>query len=171
MTAERTRRGLARNALLPALVLAFGAALPGCLGSPAPALPADTSLSPDEQVLLTLDCYNPQYKVDEDGHVTNLNLAWRHLPAPALAEIDKLTELHEVDLAHSTVDDAGLAQLKDLQKLHNMGLTGTPITDKGLAHLQKMSSLQWLWLPKETVSKAAVEKLQEARPDMHIYLQ
>ncbi|HJT78241.1 MAG TPA: hypothetical protein VJ739_13640 [Gemmataceae bacterium] len=167
MNIERPLAGMARLALAAVLC-----AVPlGCQRGPGPTTAADATLSPDEQVLLTLDCYNPQYKIDEDGHVTDLNLGWRHLPGPVLAEIDKLTELEHIDLAYTTVTDDGLVQLKDLQKLRSMGLTGTPVTDKGLDHLEKMPNLQWVWLPRERVTEAAVERLKEARPDMHIYLQ
>jgi hypothetical protein len=143
----------------------------GCRGISPPPAPAARPPSADEQVLLTLDCYNPMYKVDEDGRVTHLHLVWRYLPPSALAEIDKLTELQAIDLAFTTVTDDGLAQLKDLQKLHSMGLAGTPVTDRGLVYLEKLPGLQWVWLPKETVTEAAVHKLKEARPDMNVYLQ
>lgn len=168
MNIKRPRAGM-----VPLALAAVVCAVPlGCRGGSAPPTPAaDARLSPDEQVLQALDCYNPQYKVDEDGHVTDLNLVWRGLSPSAMTEIDKLTDLEHIDLAYSTMNDDGLVQLKDLQKLRTMGLTGTPVTDGGLVHLEKMQNLQWVWLPKEGVSEAAVEKLKEARPDMHIYLQ
>jgi len=166
MTTERPRAGLVRLALAAVLC-----AVPlGCRGGSASTTPAaDASPSADEQVLQALDCYNPQYKTDEDGRVTELCLIWQHLPAAAFAEIDKLTELQMIDLAHSTTTDEGLAELKDLRNLRNMGLGGTPITDRGLAHLEKMPGLQRVWLSKGLISRAAVEKLREARPDMQVY--
>lgn len=154
-----------------AVVIALGAFALGCGGNPTAEAVAGPGPSPDEPVLIALDCYNPMYQIDENGRVTRLNLIWRHLPSPVLAEIGKLTELQGLDLAHSTADDDGLAQLKDLQNLRNFGLAGTRVTDRGLAHLQKLEGLQWVWLPKERVSQRAMEKLQEARPDMHVYLQ
>jgi hypothetical protein len=165
-TAPRPGRGVL--ATLGAVLCAVAL---GCRGSPPPSAPAEREPTPDEKVLLALDCYNPMYQVDEEGHVIRLNLVWRHLPAPALAEIGKLRELQAIDLAHTTVTDDGLAQLKDLHKLRNIGLAGTLITDEGLVHLQKLPDLKWIWLPKDNVSEAAVEKLKEARPDMTVYLQ
>ena len=166
MNAERPLAGVARLALAAALC----AAPLGCRGGSAPTTPAaDTSLSPDEQVLQTLDCYNPEYKTDEDGRVTELRLVGQPVPVAAFAEIDKLTELQLIDLAWSTTTDEGLAQLKDLRKLRDLGLGGTPVTDRGLAHLDKMPGLQRLWLSKQTISEAAVEKLRKARPDLQIY--
>jgi hypothetical protein len=165
-TAPRSGRGVLTTlgAVLCAVAL-------GCRGSPPPSAPAEREPTPDEQVLRALDCYNPMYQLDEDGHVIRLRLEWRHLPGPAMAEIGRLTELHALDLAFSTVNDDGLAQLKDLHKLRNMGLSGTLVTDQGLVYLEKLPSLQWVWLSKENVSEAAVEKLKAARPDMNVYLQ
>ncbi len=177
MTPERAARSTdgprhgGRRAFALALAAALCALVVGCQGNPTPSAPAEHTLTPDEQVLRDLDCYNPMYKIDDEGHVVSLRLGWRHLPGPVLAEVDKLTELWEIDLAFATVNDDGLAQLKDLQKLHSMGLAGTAVTDRGLPHLEKLQNLQYVWLPKETVTQAAVDKLQEARPDMHVYLQ
>jgi hypothetical protein len=164
MNTERPLAGLVRLALAAVLCTAPL----GCGDGSAPATPADASLSPDEQVLQPLDCYNPEYKTDEDGRVTELRLVGQHLPVAAFAEIDKLTELQLIDLAWSTTTDEGLAQLKDLRNLRDLGLNGTPVTDRGLAHLEKMPGLQQLWLSKK-ISEAAVEKLREARPDVQIY--
>jgi hypothetical protein len=143
----------------------------GCRDHPAAPAAAAPTLTSDEKIMLALDCYDPVYQVDADGRVTRLRLIWRHLPAPVLAEVGKLTELRAIDLAFTTITDDGLAQLKDLQNLRSMGLSGAPITDKGLAHLEKLQSLQWVWLSKQTISKAAVDKLKDARPDMNVYWQ
>jgi hypothetical protein len=138
----------------------------GCRDDPvAPPLP------PDEKVLRALDYYEPAYKVDADGRVTHLRLTWRNLPPPVMAEVNKLTELHALDLYGADVTDEGLGQIKDLQNLRQMGLGGTPITDRGLVHLQKLQSLQFVWLPKDSVTQAGVEALKQARPDLNVYLQ
>jgi hypothetical protein len=141
----------------------------GCRDSAVHTSPA-AAPNPDAKVLLALDYYEPMYKVDANGRVTHLRLPWRHLPAPVLAEIGKLTELQAIEFTGTTVTDEGLAQLADLQNLRSMSLVNTPITDKGLVHLEKLQSLQWLWLSKNRVTQAAVEKLKKARPDMNVYL-
>jgi hypothetical protein len=143
----------------------------GCQGSSAPPGPAAPNPTPDQQILLSLDCYGPMYQIDEDGRVIRLRLPWRHLPVSVMAEIGKLTELQAMDLASTTLTDEGLAQLKDLQKLSSMGLSGTQITDNGLAHLEKLQNLHWVWLSKQRITEAAVEKLRNARPDMNVYWQ
>lgn len=153
---------LSRISMFTGVLLAV---LPGCQGSSAP---PDPGAAADQQILHALDCCNPMYQIDEDGRVIRLRLDWRHLPVPVMALIGKLTELQELGLAHTTVTDEGLAQLKDLQNLRSLGLSSTPVTDRGLDHLEKLSSLQWVWLSKKTISAAAVEKLRNARPEMHV---
>lgn len=143
-----------------------------CADTTAPTVPAAhtaVALAPDKAVLLTLDHYDPMYKVDANHRVTHLRLTGRDLPVAAMAEVGKLTELLGLDLYGATVTDEGLAQLKGLQKLRSMGLGATPITDQGLVHLEKLPQLQWIWLPKGTVTQDGIEKLKEARPDMHVY--
>jgi hypothetical protein len=123
MNPERPRLAIART-----LAVIVCAATLGCQHGSAPSGPAARDLSPDEQILLALDGYDPMYQIDENGHVTRLRLTWRHLPG---------------------LTDEGLAQFKDLQKLRNIGLGGTPVADQGLVHLEKPQSLQWVWLPKK----------------------
>jgi hypothetical protein len=55
--------------------------------------------------------------------------------------------------------------------LRTMGIASTAVTDAGLVHLEKLPGLQYVWLPKNSVTKAAVEKLKDARPDLNVYLQ
>jgi hypothetical protein len=144
-----------------------------CRADPAPKAdtPPAAAGTPDEQVLLALDYYEPVYKVDDAGRVTHLRLTGRHLPSDVMVEVGKLTELHGLDCYGSTLSDEGLAQLKDLQKLRSIGLGATSITDKGLSHLEKLQNLQWVWVPGGTTSEDGRQKLKEARPDMNIYPQ
>ncbi len=158
------------NTVVQVLAAIVCVVLLGCRGNPAPESTASEPSS-DEKVLRALEGYEPLYKVDDEGRVTHLKLVWRHLPGPVLAEVGKLSELQGLDLAYSTVNDKGLAHLEDLQQLRSLSLWGTPVTDRGLVHLEKLPGLQWLWLPKKTVTAAAVEKLKEARPGLTVYLQ
>jgi hypothetical protein len=149
--------------------------LAGCRGgtptNDAPPPPVAKPLSADQKVLLALDCYDPMYKLDADGRVIRLHLTGRNLSADVLADVGKLTELGGLDLYGANITDDGLANLKDLQKLRSCGLGGTPITDKSLPHLAKLNALQHLWVPARTISKAALEKLKEERPDMNVHPQ
>ncbi len=146
-----------------AMVL-VGLALSGCRENAAP--PG----SPDAQVLLALDPFNPQYKLDAAGRVTHLRLPWQHLPGPVVAEVAALTELQFLELSWSTLDDAGLAQLKDMQHLQTLSVVGTALTDQALDQLAKLPSLQRVWISKNRHSEEAIDKLRLARPDMAVHL-
>jgi hypothetical protein len=159
-----------------AAALAFLLALldAGCSStttSPPVEEPPAASASPDEPVLAALDYLEPMYQLNADGRVIRLRITWRHLPASALKDIGRLSELRAVDFFGTTLTDEGLAELKGLSNLRNAGLGGTRLTDRALPELAKIPSLQWVWLPKDRISQAAVDKLKQARPDMHVYLQ
>jgi hypothetical protein len=151
-------------------VVLVGLVLSGCREN-APVPPADAAPGgPDAKILLALDHFNPQYKLDAAGRVTHLRLPWRHLPLPVVAEIAKLTQLQFLEVSWTTLNDEGLAQLKDLQKLQTMSLVGTAITDRGLDQLAKLPSLQRIWVSKNRLSEEAIENLKQARPDLAVHL-
>jgi hypothetical protein len=158
-------------ASLAFLLALLGAGCSSTTTSPPEEPPPAASSSPDEAVLHALDYLEPMYQFNADGRVIKLRITGRHLPLSALKEIDKLTELRAIDFYGTTLTDEGLAELKDLQHLRNAGLAGTPLSDRAASHLAKLQSLQWVWLPQHGVSKEAVDKLKQARPDMNVYLQ
>ena len=158
------------------LLLAIACAVMlGCRQRPASLKVTDGADSPglasDEKVLLALDAYNPMYLVNGKGRIIKLKLPWRHLPDSILAEINKLTELEELDCFATTLSDDRLGLLKDLQKLRSFGLARSGITDEGLVYMQKLRSLRYVWLSKERITEEAVEKLKETCPDLTVYLQ
>ncbi|HZZ80268.1 MAG TPA: hypothetical protein VFE62_17280 [Gemmataceae bacterium] len=161
------------SAHLIALLVSICLIVSGCRrDQAAPDMPAPAAkLVPDQEVLLKLECFDPIYKLDADGRVTRLRLTGRALPTDIVAEIGKLTELHDLDLYGAHVTDDALARLKDLQKLRTLGLGGTPITDKALPHVAVLTALQRVWVPTKTTSKAAIENLKKKRPDLNVYLQ
>jgi hypothetical protein len=152
--------------LLGAFVCVLGV---GCTGAPPPAPPPTiVPAGPvgDDAVLLALDSYEPVYKVDANGRVTDLRLGGRHLPVSALAEIAKLKELRGLALFGTDISDDGLAYLKGLSKLRALELRGTPVTDRGLVHLENLASLQYVWLPKKTVTQEAADMLKNSLPEI-----
>jgi hypothetical protein len=151
-------------------VVLVGLVLSGCREKAAELPAAAPPGSPDAKVLLALDHFNPQYKVDAAGRVTHLRLPWQHLPRPALAEIDQLTELQFLELSWTTLNDEGLARLKDLQQLQQLSIVGTAITDQGLVHLAEFPSLQQVWVSKDRFTEEAIEMLKKARPDLAVHL-
>jgi hypothetical protein len=152
-----------------AMVLAMlaCASLAGCGDKTPPAKP----LSTDEQVLLFLDHYDPIYKLDARGRVSDLKMEGRILPDAVLAEIGKLSELQGLSLYGAVLSDEGLANLKDLQNLLRLGIGNTPITDKGLAQVAKLQSLHSTWVPKANLSEEAIDKLKKALPQAQVYFQ
>ncbi|MCI0681614.1 MAG: hypothetical protein L0Y71_05890 [Gemmataceae bacterium] len=146
----------------------LAASLAGCTADP-PA--ADELPSIDEQVLIALDYYNPVYKLDADGRVTNIKLEGRHVLASALVELGKLNEVRAISLYGAQVTDDSLANLHGCTKLRNLGLGGTPISDKGLLHLEKLQDLQHIWVPKARVSTEAVNGLKNALPGLSVHFQ
>jgi hypothetical protein len=163
-----------RHLMLPAfacfLVLGCGGAERSAPPKVAPVAVDAPALSPDEKVLMALDAYDPVYQVNAKGRITRLKIPWRHLPDSILTEINKLTELDELDCYATTLSDDGLAKLKDLQKLRAFGLQATALTGKAIAHLERMRGLRYVWLTRKLVGDDAVERLNEARPDLTVYL-
>ncbi|HEV3116591.1 MAG TPA: hypothetical protein VGY58_06035 [Gemmataceae bacterium] len=162
MTKKSTRPAYAARPFLAAFLSAVVA---GCGVNSSPVAVAD------EDVLLTLDCYDPMYQLDAHGRVIKLKVTGLHLPVAIWAAVGRLAELRYLDAAHSTLTDEGLAQLNNLQELRSFGLGGTLVTDQGLVHLEKLPSLQAVWLSKGTVTVQGVEKLKKARPDMNVHFQ
>lgn len=145
-------------------------ALSGCTDHAATSSLTPRAPTPDEKVMLLLDYYEPMYKMDADGHVTELRLIWRHLPKEVVAEIGKLTELVMIDFAGTTLTDDGLSLLKDLHKLRSFGLGNTWITDNGLVHLEKLPGLERVWLTKQRITPEGADRLRAARPDLTVYV-
>ena len=156
---------------LPMLLIA--GLMMGCRDAPLPkpVEPAKASVPTDEQALRALDYFEPMYQIDESGRVIRLRLTNRPLSGAPLKEINKLTELINIDFYGANVTDDDLAQLQDLQKLKTIGLGATQMTDNGLVHLGKLKSLRFVWVSKASITQAAVDKLNESRPDIRVYLQ
>ena len=107
--------------------------LAGCRKAETPESVAEP-LSVDESVLLALEPSDPVYKVNARGRVILIRLEGRQIPASALEEVGKLTELtEELSLYRANITDDSLAQLESLKKLQRLGLGGTPISAEGLA--------------------------------------
>jgi hypothetical protein len=152
-------------------VLAACIFLAGCGGESSTSELPDETLSPDEQVIKALEPYDPVYRVNSSGRVVSLKLEGWRIPASVLDEAGKLTELKDLSLYAALLTDDSLAKLQNLKKLQSLGLGATPITERGLAHLEGLLALRWIWLSKELVPSAGVDRLSAAIPGLTVYPQ
>jgi hypothetical protein len=91
--------------------------------------------------------------------------------APALVEaIGELSKLRVLKLGHLNIDADGLKVLAGkLGQVERLGLELCPRIDDGsLKVLESWRSLKQVDLQETAVTEAAVRKLQEGRPDLHV---
>lgn len=85
----------------------------------------------------------------------------------ALARLTNLTELH---LEHSPIQDADLQHLSGLTKLEYLNLYGTEISNEGLQHLHGLTELRALYLWQSKVDSTGVKELMTVLPETEINL-
>jgi hypothetical protein len=159
--------------LLARLLVGGCLVLAGCRGeqNPTSEVPEEPP-SPDERVLQALEPYDPVYRLNPAGRVVALKLEGRQIPATALDEVAKLTELsEELSLYAASIDDDSLSKLQGLKKVYRLGLGATPITEKGLAHLEALTQLRHLWLSRPLATSPEAEKLKESLQGLTIHPQ
>jgi hypothetical protein len=114
-----------------------------------------------------------QWKLDDDGHVTELRLV--SIPGQpkfsdaTLRHVVNLTSLRELDLSHSSFSTWGLVHIKGLTHLRSLNLHGTGVTDSGLANLDNLTELETLSLRDTFVTEGGVQKLLEKLPNCKVY--
>ena len=79
-----------------------------------------------------------------------------------------LPRLKILGLANTHVTPAGLARLKSAIRLEELVLGGTRVSDQELVEFRGMTSLKVLRLGGAQLSDGAVEKLQQALPNLAI---
>ena len=77
-----------------------------------------------------------------------------------LANVEKLSQLEELDLGGTRVTDVGLEHLTSLSQLHVLALNATRVTDAGLERLKELRRLKWLWLDDTQITDAGLEHLE-----------
>jgi len=88
----------------------------------------------------------------------------------ALVELKRLPNLVQFRFSSPRVTDAGMQTLAELPAIKQLHLINVPITDAGLADLAKIEQLESLYIDGGQFSDAAVEKLFQARPKLHVHL-
>ena len=107
-----------------------------------------------------LEAYRPlAIDRDDDGTITELNLASEELVDADIEAVAALDSLEVLLLGDTGVDDRDLETLSALPRLKVMGLRETGVTDTGMIHLAAMTSLEEVYLGSTAVSDAGVERL------------
>jgi hypothetical protein len=129
---------------------------------------------PDAKVVEDLENYGlypAKYKLNADGHVTEIKLEGFTFNDAALAKACRLPELKMMSLFNSSVTDDGLEKLRDCESLEAIGLGKTKVTREGLKHLENLPRLRWVWLNvSEDLSAKDIEDFKvKAGPRITVY--
>ena len=100
--------------------------------------------------------------------LTDLNLAARELTDADLTKIASLKNLTRLHLENNKITDAGLTHIKGMVNLDYLNLYGTQISDKGLANLNGMKNLRKVYLWQTKVTDGGLAALKKALPNVEI---
>ncbi|MEI8376184.1 MAG: SUMF1/EgtB/PvdO family nonheme iron enzyme [Planctomycetota bacterium] len=111
-----------------------------------------------------------------DGEVTDVGLANlegaasilmlslqgnKNITGAGLAHLRRLTDLRNLNLSHTGVDDMGLESLKQMKQLLSLNLSETQVTDCGLENLKQMKGLHHLDLSDTQVTDRGLQRLSD----------
>ena len=105
------------------------------------------------------------------SELTQLFLDVTAITDAAAPKIAKLKTLQELDLASTRFGDAGIEQLDALTELQVLWLAGSKVSNGCIDTLAAMPNLQLLDLRQTGVTKDAVQRLQQLRPNLKIIYQ
>lgn len=108
--------------------------------------------------------------LDVMSRLRQLNLDDAHVTDAGLGHLRRLSKLQKLYLTDTPITDAGLAALEDLARLEVLDLAGTKITDAGLAHLEDFPKLQVLDLSHTAVTGAGLDHLKKLDNLKELYL-
>ena len=103
-------------------------------------------------------------KLVGDDFFTNptlVNMRGPQVTDDAMAHLQWLPMLTEIDLSGSPISDVGLAKLRGLAELRDLRLGFTQTTDNGLIHLRGLKKLAYLDLNETQVTDAGLVYLKE----------
>lgn len=106
--------------------------------------------------------------VELKNQITWLDVSASSLDVRALAVIAQCKNLTRLKLNENPIADSDLKTLETLPLLESLNLIGTKITDQGLESIRKMPALKTVFLWQTEVSEAAINQLEEERPDLEI---
>ncbi len=109
------------------------------------------------------------FEIDKLTQLRELELNTTGIGDKGLERVAALTKLRVLGLDHTRVTDDGLAHLKPLSSLETLRLAGTAVTDSGLKHLEALAALKHLYLDSTKVSEEAKIKLTMTRPSLTLH--
>jgi Leucine-rich repeat (LRR) protein len=90
-------------------------------------------------------------------------LCLRQTSVTTLAPIRALTQLKDLDLSDSPIDDAGLKAAAGFRNLDTLLLGHSAVTDAGMAHIAALPRLRLLFLERTRVGDAGLGLLCDLR--------
>ncbi len=99
-----------------------------------------------------------------------LNLPQASVTALGLKELAVLPKLKQLRLAGNKIDDAAIVELSKFPALESLHLIRPGITEAALDTFVHMPELSTLYVDEAQVSDTAWDKLQIARPKLHLHL-
>lgn len=102
-------------------------------------------------------------------NLRGFNLPQGRFTNAGIAQLKSLPKLQMLRIGSPHVTDEGIAHFKNFPSLARVHLIDIPITDRGLADLQSLPKLESLYLDGANISDAAVDRLFEKRPDLHVH--
>ena len=105
------------------------------------------------------------------SQIVDLNLQNTGLDDAGLAALGELAAITELRLSRNQITDRGVSALARLPKLEALNLYGNAgVTDAGVEALGRITTLRQLYLWQTGVTSAGVAKLRAARPDLAVQL-
>jgi hypothetical protein len=87
----------------------------------------------------------------------------------ALADLDGLGDVRELNLRHTPVTAAGLRELGRLPRLEKLNLADTPAGDAELTAAAGLPALRYVDVSRTKVTEEAKDAVRKARPDLSVF--
>jgi hypothetical protein len=84
------------------------------------------------------------------------------------AFVGRCHNLKSLTIRYKEIDDEFVARLGPHPSIEALDFRRTRVTDRSIATIAQMPSLVYVVLPRETVSQSAFDRLQRARPTLHV---
>lgn len=86
----------------------------------------------------------------------------------ACGPLSDLPELRRLNISCVPLTDTGLSQLCQAKQLLELGIAGTDITDEGLQIIENWASLRMILLAGTRITHDGLRRLMRARPDLDV---